>query len=175
MENFFSEIRDYGHRNNNPSAYQFGASFKTLLCRNLTSKKSLSSNCEENEEGISLALSNMFRAAEVVSFNEEKNTNVEYYDSAIPETRNTILKLDTQKIIKNIKRNIAVAQCPECAEYLDGDRVLEEIEQKIEFAEKRFPYICYVRKVKEKLRQIFDAEQKLANNMNCLTLQRALK
>jgi len=67
LENFFSQVRDIGHRNNNPTPYQFSASFKTLLTANITSKHSLSSNCQQNEDGTSLALLNMFRASQITT------------------------------------------------------------------------------------------------------------
>ncbi|KYN13709.1 PREDICTED: uncharacterized protein LOC108766428 [Trachymyrmex cornetzi] len=47
VENSFSQIRDHGHRNNNPTPYQFGSSFKMLLTTNLTSRHSISTNCKE--------------------------------------------------------------------------------------------------------------------------------
>lgn len=173
VENFFNEVRDHGHRNNNPSPHQFNASFKTLLCRNLTSKKSLSSNCEENEEGTSLALSNVFRAGEINSLNEE-DRNIEYCDPAIPDTKSTIIKLDSQKILSNIIKNTAALECPECAECLEGNRVLDEIKQKVELAEERFPHFCHVRKIKEKLIKIFSTEQYLINSIHCPALQEHL-
>jgi len=40
LENFFGQIRDIGHRNNNPSPYQFSTAFKSLLIASITSKHS---------------------------------------------------------------------------------------------------------------------------------------
>lgn len=55
LENFFGQIRDHGHRNVNPSPFQFEAAYKILLNTNLTSKHSISSNCQKNKEGKSLS------------------------------------------------------------------------------------------------------------------------
>lgn len=65
LENFFSKIRDIGHRNNNPTPSDFAAAFKSLLIGNITSKHSPSSNCEE--AGSSMSLLNMFHASKATS------------------------------------------------------------------------------------------------------------
>jgi len=51
LENFFGMIRSHGHRNTNPSCSQFCGSYKTLLINNLTSKRSMGSNCEDKNDG----------------------------------------------------------------------------------------------------------------------------
>lgn len=56
IENYLGQIRSNGHRNTNSSSNQFGCVFKTLVTANLTSCHSISSNCEKNKEGSSLAL-----------------------------------------------------------------------------------------------------------------------
>lgn len=174
VENCFSQIRNFGHRNNNPSPHQFSASFKTLMCTNLTSKKSLSSNCEENEQGTSLGLLKMFYAGELASLNEEDNTDVEYSEAAIPQTTDIKIYVDAQKILRNITRNTAAMECPKCTEYLKGDRVLEDIKKKVELAEIRFPYFCYERKVKKNLVEMFHESKSIMNTIHCPTLQQAL-
>ncbi|XP_025157132.1 uncharacterized protein LOC105189352 isoform X2 [Harpegnathos saltator] len=50
VENLFSQIRNHGHQNTNPTSYLFGTSFKAILTCNLTSKHSISANCEKDKE-----------------------------------------------------------------------------------------------------------------------------
>lgn len=59
IENFFSQVRNFGGSNRNPNAKQFQEAFKALLVCNLTSKLSFGANCKEDGEGISLALSEL--------------------------------------------------------------------------------------------------------------------
>lgn len=49
LENFFGKIRSQGLRNINPTCWNFIHSFKSLLINNLTSIKSLRSNCEDDD------------------------------------------------------------------------------------------------------------------------------
>ncbi|KAF5288333.1 hypothetical protein FQR65_LT12067 [Abscondita terminalis] len=48
LENFFGRIRAKGFRNTNPTASSFTALYKTVLVKNLVSKHSLGSNCEDD-------------------------------------------------------------------------------------------------------------------------------
>lgn len=103
IENFFGQIRDNGHRNINPTPYQFNGSFKTLIITNLTSRHSVSSNCEENENGPSQALLNILRVSDIVTSEEEKEEKeIECTEAAILETNTKHLFIDVQKIIKKI-------------------------------------------------------------------------
>lgn len=105
IENYFGQIRNNGHRNVNPSPNQFGCVFKTLITANLTSCHSISSNCEENREGSSLALLKMLRAeANVI----EKN--VDCAEAAISEISSKDLVIDSKKIITNIIRDKSLLQ-----------------------------------------------------------------
>ncbi|XP_025158610.1 uncharacterized protein LOC112589469 [Harpegnathos saltator] len=118
IENCFGQIRDNGHRNINPSPYQFGACFKTLITTNLTFRHSLSSNCEGNEENSSLALLNMFSVDEITTSEEEKH--IECTEAAISETTDTHLFIDAQKILQNIMRYELLRKCTECEQMINS-------------------------------------------------------
>lgn len=45
IDNLFDNIRSRGVRNNNPSCYQFVASYKTLIINNFVAAHSPGSNC----------------------------------------------------------------------------------------------------------------------------------
>lgn len=49
MENFFSTVRGFCERNTNPTPQQFGDIFCALVTNNLTSKKSIGSNCMQDD------------------------------------------------------------------------------------------------------------------------------
>ncbi|EFN69434.1 hypothetical protein EAG_03194, partial [Camponotus floridanus] len=86
VENFFSQIRNHGHQNNNPTPYLFGTSFKALLTCNLTSKHSISANCKEDKEEFS-SLLNLLRIEEIESEKDDtKDDTVECEETAIPHT-----------------------------------------------------------------------------------------
>lgn len=74
VENCFGQIRDHGHTNNNPTPYQFCASFKTLVTSNFTSKHSISSNCKEEYEGKSLSLAKIISTVENMKLTEDEET-----------------------------------------------------------------------------------------------------
>lgn len=174
VENGFGQIRDYGHRNNNPSPYQFCGLFKSFATTNLTSKHSMSSNCEENKEGTSLALLKMFRADEIAAENEEKDTDIECAESAIPEIEIINIYVDAHKILTTIGKHTIAMECAECTRLINSDCILENIKQALQIAELRFGNFCHEIKVKEKLMQILQMEAFSTNVMHCPNLQHIL-
>lgn len=80
LENFFSQVKSHCPTNTNSSPYMFGI-FKTLLTCNITSKHSLSANCERNEREFLLLLT-LLQAGEMTSASTveeelEKHTEIE--------------------------------------------------------------------------------------------------
>lgn len=158
VENCFGQIRDSGHRNINPSPYQFGTAFKTLLTTNLTSRHSLSSNCEENEKHPSLTLLNMFPVSEIATLEkEEAEKDVECTEAAISETTVTYLFIDVQNIL-NILRNKFVTKCTECEQIINSQSMLLNIRNSIDFLEIKFPFFCHDTKLLNKLMIILNTE-----------------
>ncbi|XP_024869162.1 uncharacterized protein LOC112456716 isoform X2 [Temnothorax curvispinosus] len=169
VENCFSQIRDHGHRNNNPTSYQFCASFKTLVTTNLTSKHSISSNCKENDEGTSLSLSKMISTAASCE-NDEKEEETECTDSSIPSATNCYIFVDTDKIIKNIITNKTVMQCAECVQWLKNEDILRTIEHAFQVAELKFVNFFYETEIKKKLKSILYLEVFTRISTHCSTL-----
>lgn len=120
LENFFSQIRDIGHRNNNPSPYQFSTAFKSLLIANITSKHSPPANCKEIHNNKSMSLINMFRASEII-LNENNSEEVECTEGVIPNENTQNISVDIQKIINKIQSKI---QCAKCTEGLNSNDFL---------------------------------------------------
>lgn len=175
VENCFGQIRDNGHRNINPSAYQFGTSFVTLIATNLTSRHSLSSNCEDDNGGSSLALLKMFHAAEIASASEEeeKREDIDCTEAAIPNATKQNISIDAQGII-NFIRDKSIVKCEECLQQLQNDWLLQNVQQSIDKAEIRFPVFCHEIKVREKLIKLLNAETFLTFDMHCPNLKSIL-
>lgn len=147
LENFFSQIRDIGHRNNNPSPYQFSTAFKSLLIANITSKYSPSANCKEIHNNKSMSLINMFRASEITS-NENNSQEVECIEGVIPNENTQYIFVDVQKIINKIQSKIP---CAKCSEELNSNDFLQKLQSSVTSIEERMPDLCYEIKIKEKL------------------------
>ena len=167
VENFFGQIRNYGHQNNNPTPYLFGTSFKALLTCNLTSKHSVSANCKEDKENF-LRLLTLLRAEEIENSEENDGTTVEYEEAAIPDTSNMThsLYIDNEKIINRVKKKLKV-DCTQCIAILEERKTTQMLEHAIEIAEQRFPDICYHIQVKSKLIQILNQEALVTSYFHC--------
>lgn len=114
LENCFSQIRDNGHRNINPSVFQFTGSFKTIVTTNLTSNHCISSNCEESNEGTSLALLKICRANEIELEIDKNDDDIECVEAAIPEVITKNMFVDAQKILIMIEKKNPVMECEIC-------------------------------------------------------------
>ncbi|KYN27496.1 hypothetical protein ALC57_03116, partial [Trachymyrmex cornetzi] len=156
LENFFGQIRDIGHRNNNPSPYQFSTAFKSLLIINLTSKHSPSGNCKEIHNSKFMSLINMFRASEITSDNTNNSREVECTDSTDSVIHNENTKnifVDVQNIVNRIQSKV---MCAKCAEKLTSNNIFKKLRDSVTAVEERIPDLCYEIKVKEKLINIFN-------------------
>lgn len=149
IENFFGQIRSVGHRNVNPTPYQFGAAFKTLITANITSKHSVSSNCEENETDSSLALMTMFRAAEIARM-ENNDTNIDCAEAAVPllEAKNGLVNV--HKILRNMQKKCTDV-CNDCAKDIENDEIIQILQQAVHTAEVQFPNFCHSVRLKEQV------------------------
>lgn len=115
VENCFSQIRDHGHRNNNPSPYQFCASFKTLVTTNFTSKHSVSSNCKEEYEGKSMSLAKVISVAENKDLSEEETAECAETIIPLPEISNPFV--DVKKIVSILANKVKCeVNCAKCLE-----------------------------------------------------------
>lgn len=155
VENSFSQIRDHEHRNNNPTPYQFGSSFKMLLTTNLTSRHSISANCKEMNEGTSLSLIQVISATES---NENEDEGIEYAESAIPAVTEHNIFVAADNILKNILMSKTVIQCEQCVQNLENQDILKSIDSALQIAEVRFVDFCYTLEVKKKLKSILYSE-----------------
>lgn len=146
IENFFGQIRDMGHRNINPTPYQFGTAFKTLITVNITSKHSVSSNCEKNEMDSSLGLITMFRAADIAYM--ENNTNIDCTEAAIltEETNNILVNIN--KIV-DIMHKKWIPLCSNCAKELENKQIINILQQIVNRTEVQFLNFYQYIKLKE--------------------------
>jgi len=169
VENFFSQIRDIGHRNNNPTPYQFSCAFKSLLIANITSKYSPSANCKEIHNSKSMSLMNMFRASEILSNENNNFQEVECTESVVLKKTKKHIFIDIHNIINKIQNKI---QCATCAEQLNND-LIKKLQDCVTIAEERIQDICYKMKIKENL--IYIVMKNLSITMHCtLTLDTIL-
>lgn len=157
IENLFSQIRDYGHQNTNPTPYLFGTSFKAILTCNLTSKHSISANCKEDKESF-LPLLAVIRTGEMESL-EENEINVECDTTAIPDASDTThaLYIDAKKIVDIVKKKSKL-ECVQCIAMLENENTLQMLEYATEIAEKQFPNFCHEIQIKQKLVKIISKE-----------------
>jgi len=155
IENLFSQIRNHGQQNNNPTPYLFGTSFKALLTCNLTSKHSVSANCQEDKENF-LSLLTLMRTEEIES-SEKNEITVECEKAAIPDTSDAALYIDMNKIINSVKKKIQV-DCAQCTTILEDEKTIQMLEYAVEIAEKQFPNFCHETKVKCKLIETISQE-----------------
>lgn len=169
VENCFSQIRDNGHRNVNPTPFQFSVAFKTLVSTNLTSNYCVSSNCEEINEGTSLALLKLCHANEIAmqSNTEQNNNNIECAEAAIPDVINKNIFVDAQKIIFIIEKEKPVMECEECFKIIKHNCILESVQHALDLAELQFPQFCHEVQVMEKLKHMLSIEAFSTPMMHC--------
>lgn len=157
VENIFSKIRDNGHRNNNPSPLQFSGAFKTIVTTNFTSKHSISSNCEESKEGMSLSLlkicHNTLKESET-----EQNDNIECTEAAISDAINKHMFVDAQKIIAILEKEKSITECEECFKIIKYNSISDSVQHALDIGELQFPQFCHEIEVKEKLKKILSTE-----------------
>jgi len=135
IENLFSQIRNHGQQNNNPTPYLFGTSFKALLI---------------------LPLLTLMRTEEIESSIKNEIT-VECEKAAIPDTSDTALYIDMNKIINSVKKKIRI-DCAQCITILEDKKTIQMLEHAVEIAEKQFPNFCHETKVKCKLIETLNRE-----------------
>ncbi|KYM94190.1 hypothetical protein ALC62_15184 [Cyphomyrmex costatus] len=158
IENAFSKIRDFGHRNNNPSPLQFSA-FKTLVTTNLTSNHYISSNCEESKEGKSLSLLRICHASNITESKTKQNSNTEYVEcteAAIPDAITKNMFVDAQTIITMIEKEKCIMDCEECLQIIKHNFILELVQHALDMAELQFPQFCHEIQVMEKLKNVLN-------------------
>lgn len=165
VENCFSQIRDHGHRNNNPSPYQFCASFKTLVTTNFTSKHSISSNCKEEYEGQSMSLAKIISTAESIELSEE-NEDTECAETSIPLPQMSSVFIDVGKMLNILADKI---KCADCAKCLQNEETLRIIQHALQSIELKFVSFCYELNVKIKLKSILYLEAFSKMSIHCAT------
>lgn len=157
IENLFSQIRDHGHRNVNPTPYLFGTAFKALLTCNLTSKHSMSANCEKDKEDFQPLLS-FFKTEQIMEREETEETeeteeNVECSEATNSNTTtSTNFYFDVHKTISLLKRKMKM-ECTECIALLENNNTIEVVKHAMEIVEMQFLIFCHETKVKKKLIQ----------------------
>lgn len=158
IENFFGQIRSVGHRNINPTPYQFEASFKILLTSNLTSPHSVSSNCQESG-GKSMALLKLFTIASQSDVQENDIVDViDCSEATIPVSAINNMFIDSQNIITLMEKQKCVVDCEQCLNIIKHECILESVKCALNLAELRFAPLCHEIKVKEKLKNILMEE-----------------
>lgn len=167
VENCFSQIRDHGHRNNNPLPYQFCASFKTLITTNFTSKHSISSNCKEEYEGKSLSLAEVLKTAENIDVSEEHNEETDCAESSIPSPKLSSVFVAVKNIIHIVTNKIANT-CTECVQSLENEDTLRTIRHALDIAELKFINICHELQIKQKLKSILYLEAFSTLSTHCV-------
>ncbi|XP_039308365.1 uncharacterized protein LOC105204150 isoform X2 [Solenopsis invicta] len=170
VENCFSQIRDHGHRNNNPTPYQFVASFKTLVITNLTSKHSISANCIENNDGTSLSLLKMMSTSEITE--EKDNEEINAYSECTQPCRfatKCYLHVDAQQIIKNVLTKCAT-QCEACVQNLQHDDISKTVHEALEIAELKIVNFCHEIEIKKKLKSFLYLESFSKFSTHCSIL-----
>nr|XP_012224936.1 PREDICTED: uncharacterized protein LOC105673674 [Linepithema humile] len=95
LENFFGMIRSHGRRNINPSCSQFCGSYKTLLINNLTSKRSMNSNCEDKNDGD--LLFNLKQFVKNVSHVNSTSEQIVEEDSVSSQNKTAMHKISSHK------------------------------------------------------------------------------
>ncbi|XP_050312686.1 uncharacterized protein LOC126747826 [Anthonomus grandis grandis] len=128
LENFFSCVRGYSGRENNPSVNHFITSFKALLTNNFMSRHSPGANCEEDETDGPLdnfkhfILNDNFQKQDV---SEEKSTNIEENIKSLPPAliirRSKIAKCTYNYISGFILRKMnKLIKCERCKQNMSG-------------------------------------------------------
>ncbi|XP_077279072.1 uncharacterized protein LOC143906696 [Temnothorax americanus] len=173
VENFFSQIRNHGHQNTNPTPYLFSTSFKALLTCNLTSKHSISANCTVDKESF-LPLLALIRTEEIESL-EENEINVECDEAAVPDKSDEshTLYIDTRKIINIVKKKSKM-ECAECIAIMENEKTTQMLDYAMNIAENRFSDFCYETKVKYKLVQIFRKTAFSTKYFHCTDVQNTI-
>lgn len=163
VENCFGQIRDHRHKNNNPSPYQFCASFKTLVTTNFTSKHSVSSNCKEEYESKSMSLAKVISAAENTDLSEEETECTETV-IPLPEISNAFV--DVEKIINILANKI---KCTDCAKCLQNEETSRIMQHALQIVELKFLNFCHELNIKIKLKSILYLEAFVKMSIHCAT------
>lgn len=159
LENFFSQVRDFGHQDNNPTPSNFCNAYKSLLITNLTSKHSPSANCEATLGNISVSLTKLFEVSEIAAQSSE--IEVECVDRKI-QNESTFNVSNIEDIINTLQKDI---QCVSCSQEVNNTDLLANLEISLIEVENTMPDICYKVKIKEKIVQI--VKSKITFNMHC--------
>lgn len=164
VENCFSQIRDYGHRNNNPTSYQFCASFKTLVTTNFTSKHSISSNCKEEYEGKSMSLAKMISTTENMELIEDEETECAEMSIPLPEIRNVFINVE--KLMSILADTV---KCENCAKCLQNEETVRIMQYALQNTELKFLSFCHEVNVKVKVKSILYLEAFTKISIHCAT------
>lgn len=153
LENFFSETRDVGHRNNNPTPCNFAGAFKSRLIYNITSKHSPSANCEETHSGVSMSLMNLFHASEKIS--NERETEVQCIKNISDEeakytesAENICVNINVQNIIHSNQHKV---QCEKCVNIINNGDFVNMLQHRISTLEKEMTLLCNEIQIKKKI------------------------
>lgn len=159
LENFFSRIRDVGHRNNNPTPSDFAAAYKTNLITNLTFKHSSSTNCEETTNGTPIPLSKLFDASQV----EAENNEIECSESNIEEIEECpIILTNVANIIHKMSKKL---KCTNCMQQLSDNSIARNLQISLAAVEKKMPNLCYKVNIKKEIMKIIKSDVTL--EMHC--------
>lgn len=163
VENFFGQVRANGYRNVNPSPYQFGKVFRTLLTTNLTSRHSLSANCKENEKD-SMDLLTLLNEAEIIESDNNDN-DVDCVEAAIPTAEVTNMLVDVHMLLTNYQKKLT-QKCVECTTQLLNETTVNAFIQAVDIVEMQFPNFCQELKIKEKVTTILKTKT-ISVQMHC--------
>lgn len=144
LKNCFSQVRDNGRRNVNPSPFQFSDSFNTLITINLTSSHYTSLNCEESNEGTLLALLKICCANEITkeSNTEQNDNDIESTEATIPDVIIKNIFVDAQKIVLIIEKEKSVMECKECFK-IQNNYVLENVQRALDL-DQNYSFLSFV-------------------------------
>lgn len=173
IENFFSQIRNFGGSNRNPNLKQFQEAFKALLICNMTSKHSIGANCMEDNVGDSLALSQLINLGNVTYEKEAfdgNNNQIDTEQAAIPQTASNEIAIDPEKIKIIISRDKSIINCPICSNNLNNAELLLFIKHVTAKLEIKFVEICCEPKVAEKTQKILEEQHLLPLLSQCTHL-----
>lgn len=173
LENFFSQIRSNGCANRNPTCHQFEQAFKSLLICNLTSTHSIGANCQETNEGATLALSDLIDVNEEMKKLKDAD-DIEDTEAAIPACTTNDLYAHEGKIIGIVCKNTLKTRCEECINNLNNSSLSQSIRHAFEVLEKECTNICHETKIVEKLSNILDANCYLSFMSQCTHLRTIL-
>ncbi|XP_066581949.1 uncharacterized protein [Prorops nasuta] len=162
LENFFGQIRSFGHRNINPTCAQFEMSFKALLINNLTSRKTFG-NCEDMCNGdLLFSLKSLITNTSMREIAQITNTEAEtdFIDIKVEsdlffQNEMSINNYSSEigsgfsKIIQIISNLNYVKDCDTCLSMLTStDKSLIVIYGQInDILSKNIQYTCYIKNI----------------------------